>query len=643
VQSETDEATSRFEKAIEHLASVWPQMPRDRLVACHDSVIEFMYKAAASPDATLRAIAAVGHGAAALTGQPAAADIAPAAWSTGMLLRLSRERDLTAAAKSDVEGRIGAALGSARPAIEQTFESGATAALSVLPQRLTPPAAQGAQGAVDLDAWKKWIDAVEALAPADTPGRQRLLLAGLETILIQGAEPDANKGVSDAVAEIVQRLTWRPQDESRRWLLRWFDDRRISPADLHAVTSALVTRSSAEGVDVTMVLSTSGSDKARADLRDRYANVWSMQQAVSRDELTASWVKAAKEALTAPPSADTADDLVRAALLARLSESAWWLWRGEGGEAAAIIADLKGPIDQAGVSTFPPRTREDMAQTDGGWAEKYLAAGQKNRVKREMLEQLSGASGDLGPVDAEVVAREATLGTVAELRTPSQEIVRRLGDSPPMINALLELLPRMPRTPVNSALIAGVCQRSLPGVKDSDWPSQARRILVEKYLEAIASESPMAKVDRLAAVIALSYRSMAAPAPLTADQRTPKDTPAAAASAAQVWQKWRGAADAIVPTTPPPIPLDQIDRRRSGRISQARGMVQAFSAEQSSLCEVMAYVINAEQPSRADQIRTILDRLADDRRHAAGILEQINAAERAAVQLWLVRFQEDPA
>jgi hypothetical protein len=180
-------------------------------------------------------------------------------------------------------------------------------------------------------------------------------------------------------------------------------------------------------------------------------------------------------------------------------------------------------------------------------------------------------------------------------------------------------------------------------LRDPSWPIVARRVLVEKLLEAIAIESPLAKVDRLARLLAVSYREMAAPAPLAADQRAAQQQPPAAASAAQVWQRWRSAADAIVPTSPPPVPLDQMDRRRAGRIGQARGMVQAFSAQQTSLCEIMAYVINAEQPARAEQIKGVLDRLATDRRQATSILEQLNATERAIVQLWLIRFQEDPA
>jgi hypothetical protein len=165
--------------------------------------------------------------------------------------------------------------------------------------------------------------------------------------------------------------------------------------------------------------------------------------------------------------------------------------------------------------------------------------------------------------------------------------------------------------------------------------------VVERLLEALAAESPRARIDRLAALLAASYRSMAAVSPIPADQRLTKFQPPAFGSAAEVWRKWRLAADALVPSTPPPIPLDQLDRRRSGRLSQSRGMVQAFAAEQTSIAEAMAYVVTAEQPVQVEKIRLVLTNMAADRRHATSVLEQIKVAERAITQLWMIRMQQE--
>jgi hypothetical protein len=83
-----------------------------------------------------------------------------------------------------------------------------------------------------------------------------------------------------------------------------------------------------------------------------------------------------------------------------------------------------------------------------------------------------------------------------------------------------------------------------------------------------------------------------------------------------------------------------IDRRRSGRLSLASGPVQRFAAEQSSIAEVMGYVVASERPSRAPDINAALDRLASERRLASSVFEQIEATERAMLALWMIRFGE---
>ena len=642
--TEPAEATARFERVARELAANWVRIPRDRLVACHDAVIEFMYKVSGSSELSMRAVNAVAGGAIALGSAAGlgAAEVEPAAWSCGMLVRLSREKDLPAGVKSGIDAAITAGLGQSHAATEQTFDAGATAALYEIPSRLTPSAVKGGSADVDQDAWKRWCDAVAALGASDPKLRTRLLLAGVEALLISAPEPNVNRGVQEAITEVMLRLTWRPEDESRRWLLRWFDDRRVTAADLHAVTSVLATRSAADGVDLTMVLSTSAADKVRADLRDRYANVWGTNPSINRDELTGAWVKAAREAINNSYAAgDELEEMKQAVILARLNEAAMWQWRGEGGEAAKLVADGAAPVDQAMVSSQANPTSLKLMLTDGGWGEKYLAARQNAKVRKEMLDQLLTTAGDLGSVDAEIVVNEAMFGSPADVRGAAVEAIKHFSFSPAVLNGLLEKLPRMPRTTANAALIEYLCQRQLPALKAPEWPIEARRLLVERLLEAIAAESPRAVIDRLAGLMSASYKSMSAPAPLAADQRAAMILPPTGATTGQLWQRWRTASESVVPTTPPPYSLDQIERRRAGRLSQARGMVQAFAADQASLCELMAYVVNAEQPARSDQIKLTLSNLSEERRRATGIIDQIRAAERAMTQLWLIRFQEE--
>jgi hypothetical protein len=426
--------------------------------------------------------------------------------------------------------------------------------------------------------------------------------------------------------------------------MRWFNDRRISEADLHAVTSTLATRSGAEGVDLTMVLSTAASDNARAALRDRYATVWSMQDAVNRDALTAAWAEAAKGAIEASyVIGDDAEELFHAVILARLAESAMWQWRGEGEEAAALVSDLAPPVEHAMRETRTTVQQQLSSVTDGAWGEKYLAARGNIKVRRDLLEQIPDYGTVLGPVDAEVLVFEAFFGSPADLRALAAQRVQRNSESPTVVNGILEKLSRLPRTSTTTATIEAIVQRRLPPIRDPAWPIVARRHLVEKLLENIATESPMARVDRLAKLLTVSYRAMAADAALPPDQRASNAQPAAYISAAQVWQRWRNSAGSVVPTAPPPLLVEQIERRLAGRLSQASGMIQVFAAYQVSIAEVMAYVVSAEHPSKAEDVGLILSQMSDDRRRASTIPQQIKATERAIVQLWMIRFEESPA
>ncbi len=150
----------------------------------------------------------------------------------------------------------------------------------------------------------------------------------------------------------------------------------------------------------------------------------------------------------------------------------------------------------------------------------------------------------------------------------------------------------------------------------------------------------MAPVERLGLALRVSYRSMAAQSPLTTAERSGLQQPAGAVSAGQLWRTWRAAADGAVPSIAAPIGLDQLERRRSGRQGQAVGLIQQFAAEQASLTELLSYLVASEQGSRVEDVRLVLADFASERRRARHIFRQMNAAERAMTQLWLIRFNQ---
>jgi hypothetical protein len=647
------EAGARLSLAVDVLAANWHKLPGDRLIACHDGLVEFLYRASGRQELTRTALEAIARGSTVLTqGRALTPDeVLPAVWSPGMLSRLMREKDLPLPARLAIESDLASFFGAAAPPTERSFEAGALAALLKLPQRLihTPvveaaaaeaPSEQPAQHIV-AEAWDRWVAAVDAFSAGDAALRSRLLISGLETVLIRGPEPNENRAAGEVITDLVVRIPWREGDDSRRWLLRAFSDRLITNADLHAVTSALATRSGAEGIDLTMVLSTSAADRVRADLRERYASVWSIGDTISREETTLAWVQQARVLLDEQFSASTeAEVLARAALLARLNEAAHWQWRGQQEHASAIIRDLPLFTDQAlRLPTSTPH--EGSIMRNSAWAEQYLAARQSIRARRDLLENLNAMQGWLGDVDAAVLVQEAVSGSPPEIRQQALATVRRFARSPAVIKALLDRLPKVPRLQSNSQMVEAVAGKHLPRIREEAWPVEARRALVERLMEELSARGPMARVDRAADLLARSYDAMNRVVPASGAVTPGHATAQLQSTASQLWSSWRSAAEPLVPSVSPPLALSHIDRRRAGRLVHAQGPVQTFAAEQVSICELMAYIVTCERPGRIEDIRAALGEMADSRRSAAHIFDQLVAVERAVVRLWLIRMVEE--
>ncbi|MCC6661192.1 MAG: hypothetical protein IT437_09935 [Phycisphaerales bacterium] len=633
-------ALAHFETGIDWLARAWVLLPPDELVAANDAVVEFVYRAGSADDAAVKAIMAVGRGAEALSGRrPLRSDgVSGAAWSLGMLARLWHEKNLPAAAKSQIDQRIAAATASARPVQDRTFQAGAGAALAIIPELIlprtpepgTPPESPG-------PAWAQWVVTARAWAGADEQALARVVLDGLGTLLLHGPEPSDNR-TYELILRLTQAVTWRDGDPARARLLRWFDDARVTNADLNAVTSTLATRSAAEGVDLTMVLSPSSSARVRGDLRERYARLWNLDIGVDRTALDSEWVRLSQDAVTRSNAARTGPEhLAATVILSRLNESAWRRWKGDAAESLRILGDLASDVDRIVPPGGRPEVYHPKPDQDAGWGEKYLAARRGVPQRLELLGRIPWGVGGLGPVDAEVLVQEALLGTPAEVRVRAAEVAKSYLDSPTVINAMLEDLPRAPRIPHTAQLVEAISLARLPSVTDPAWPAAARRALVERYLERVTAEGSLAPLDQLARLLAASYRGMASDAVLTPALRDEPVQPPAGESARQVWTRWRAEAEAAPPASAAGPTLADLDRRHDGRTGLARGLVQSFAAEQASVLDAMAAVVAAEQPARAAEVQRLTDNARAARASAETILEQINIVERAKVQLWVLR------
>jgi hypothetical protein len=647
--STPEAASDAFSTRVRVLAAGWPAMPRDRLVAANDAVLGYVFRVADRPSLLTSAMRAIAERAAPLSrgvdpAKPSEPeDVASSIWAAGVLARLSGERELPASARLIVQQELAASIGQAQSAIEPSFEAGASAAIYAWPARLTRASVPGsAEKPMHQEAaWRAWAVAAKGLA-ADAPSlRDRFVLAGLEHVLLTGPEASKDAGVRTTVGELVPLLDWRTGSEARAWVLRAFLDDRLTNGDLSVVTGVLALASSAQGIDPSMVLSPGADEQARLMLRDRYAEAWGVRETVDRNELLQRVRSAVESAVAAGDEArDPAAHLASAVRLSRLSEAAWWIWRGEREAGDAILEDRGLDLEQ--ILTIASREPETSilagGSRDGEWALRYKSLGNNPRSRLELLDGLARA-GAVGPVDAEMLAAEAFFGQPAEVRSKAADVLGLLGGSPAVVNAALEALPRVVKNPANTRLIEGLTQSRLPSPRDARWPIEARRVLVERLLQMAASGSETRAIDRLSKLLIKSHANRALGKPPGEGDRAAGSVAAAHASVFSQWGRWRREADALIPRAYVGLTLAQIETRRSSRVGSAQGLVETFAAEQASLCEMMAYVIVGERPERAGEVAALMGALGERRRASRHVLEQVQAVEACVARLWMLRLE----
>lgn len=637
------QAAARFERAVSGLGKHWGRLSPDKLAAAQDSVVEFVYRCSRWPEIAAKAGEAVSAGATALRTKEqllTAEQVWPAVWSVGLLSRLARERDLPATARGVLESALISAADGTVAGGAGTYAWGATAAAIAMPRLMVAQRPTGNQGGSisSPETWRAWIGVVTALSGGDPAVRSRLLLAGLEAVLLDGPEAAAGE-TARVVADLVFEIGWRTGDESRRRLVRWFDAAGVSSMDLHAVTEALTSRSSAEGVDVSMVLPANADEPQRREMRDRYAAVWGLESGPEHDLLVAEWAKSVAESLGSQSESE-AQQLARAVVLSRLCEAAGLLFAGESQAPGELVRKADEPVKAAVAAAHarPSARSLDDGASDGSWGLRYLAAERNIPVRAGLLAELTRASGPLGPADAEPLMVEALRGSPFQIRKQAQELVVKFGASPAVVNAALEQAVNIPRTLENSDLIRRISLAGLPSVKDPSWKVAVRRALVERLAEMLAAQTDSRVIDALAVLLGQSYQGRAFVGPVERGVSPPMEKASAEVSARAARLSWLRWAQAATPSGREPISLEQIARRQAGRKELASGLVQEFAAEQAGLCELMAYVVVSEQPAAGAQAAEILERLAGVRRSADHIFGQILAGERAMAELWAVRL-----
>ncbi|UYV11728.1 MAG: hypothetical protein NCW75_10510 [Phycisphaera sp.] len=616
-------AQAVFERAVRTLANNWPRVRPDQQQAALGQVIDHLYLVREDPATTQRVVGFLVAPIAEGDGEPT---LAARTWQVGAIVRLSKEQNLPAPAVEGLRSFILAEAPLEARAVGD-FAAGVTVALRAELATLSEAGSFNA----DPKAWEAWLACVQGLAASEPALGHRLLLAGLEAVLLSGPDP-TDERVFQIVRRLVVSLQWRPQDESRGRLLAWFDDPAITIADLHALTNVLATASGAPGVDPTMVLPVLASPAQRSQVRDRFAAAWNVQSAMAHGEVANRWLGEARRHLEAQPENTPATLAVDAAVSARLSAAATLLWQGQANEADTILMNLRdglggGPAQTtAGTRSIYLASHSDPSP----WALRYLSQ-RRPELKADLLDELA-RRGPTHAVEAELIAEAFLRGKTIDVRERAGNLLGGYASKPVVIAAVLETFPLPGADMRRREMVEMVTGVRLPS--DDAWELVARRTLVERLLQLMASEGGLARIDRAAEAIAQAYtRSLATGSAAQSDN--PPEL-----SAELLWNRARQRADRLVPPAIWPWSPGEVDRRLAGRTRLAQGRVQWFAAYQFALVEITLYNTAAERPSLAMRLADELTKMQDARREARGVLAQVSIVERARLESWRLRLSE---
>ncbi len=618
-----------FRAAYRAVAANWISLEPDRRGALHNGLIELLYRNTTTPKTSLAIIHVINGTLANGIGSPD--DYRSWIWSAGTLSRLSDERNYPTAIDSALISGLTNAFGTESPSGGQGFAEAASLALHV--------SAKSAAHSQPFDTfWTVWLQQLEAVLTPNSQAHSEAVLDAIESVLVEGPDPSQSKATYQAVDMLTSVLTLEPMGDVSVRLVGWFSDDRVSASDLSCVMRPLITRSKDKDIGNNLLPPQGMNQSERMVLRSELERVL-LGKDSGTSKAVETWVDIADQQLALPPGSRPVEIVGRALLFSRLSAAANATLWGDTQSADSILGNLTDDIDRVIGSISSDQSAYLGGNSADEWALKYIDARQNIPIRQALLSDLTRGKRVLGPVAAELIVRDAFLGTPAAVRAQAREIVLLYADSPAILNAVLEYLPRIPKIKSSSELIEAVTYARLPSVENPKWSVRARQACVDELLRRISGVGEGQAVDLLVTMLQMSYEDRLSNTGSTA--RGPGNAVELTEYAKRLAEFWRQSASQVIEDINLLARMDELDRRHAGRKLLAKGSLDQFAVEQVMGVEAMALLVAAERPQLKQHVETITDELRVKRRTARTILDQILACEEAAVRLWKLRLRGD--
>lgn len=351
--------------------------------------------------------------------------------------------------------------------------------------------------------------------------RERILLAGAYTILLEGPTLTDSPTARAALVAVLAPIDWARSTVARDRILAWFDDPKVQASDLHVLSGHLVAARALPGLDDGYIVPVDAGPERRSAAREALAAAWTV---IDRDPRFAEmqgvigdWVTQVQALLreVQPGSnagagagngqfsvGDTSDggidhDLILLARASRLNEVAAVIEAGRSEVAVDLLAGRVRPLvgvdggdgsagsgQPAGLPSFVPTATPQRGGSgnDGEWALDYYHLTQINDRdgRLEHFTQLLGQAKDgLGPIDATVLVQVALAGVPHEVRVRAMETLRdHFSDDPNTMLILADSIKPTREDRLLSRVIEQITGASLPEPRVEGWYGAARSALL---------------------------------------------------------------------------------------------------------------------------------------------------------------------
>lgn len=503
------------------------------------------------------------------------------------------------------------------------------------------------------EAWARWLTDTERVSQWE-PHRFTVMLDTFESLaLLQPGQSTAIL-IQAAMERTIAAVDWR-NDAAILRLMAWLADDNALPAPALAIATSQIVRQRRDLTNTADLLaSPSATGQSRQALQAEWSRALNMGTPEPRRRELGAWNSLLYEASKSLSNAQsTTDWMIATVRHARANTAAELLWRQDSTAAAPLMRENDWRPDYAAErNAAHPATLAELTRPAGEreaeWSERFLNARNDPNERMTLLQELRRRERLRSQTDADVLADAAFYDASLQVRQSAQQVVRVFAADPRMVYAALESLPRTGRSSGESEMVESLTDRRLPPARHPEWHARAAAALLTRLME-LSARSTSTIPDQAAIELSRLYnlRSRQTDAHTDADgDPSPIDsittsgvelltaTEPPYTIAERLEQALRREASIIAPAGQ----LLAHDDLQSARRRLTSNEIERFAVAQLSCFELLAMITQGERSSRAQAITAIENELADARRTATSLSEQLARTEAATAKVWAIRL-----